>query len=665
LVKNDDEGGLRDDTSRRTERSKSSKMLLNEGGTVPKEALCQNNTKKKTKKPFEEKIRSRSRSLGMGVRFRSRSLSRGRTKQKTEKGDRKGAEEETDGLWDDTSRASRRSKNSKILLKEGETVPKKVLEKALSPSKPKKEIFQEKPSGEDHSPRSRSRSLSMRIRSKSRSRAPRKEKKNKSAKKETEEETSGLWDDASRASRSSKSSKVLLEEGKTVPKEVLEKAFAPSEPKKKLFREKASERDPATKSVESVNSRGSRKSRGSGVSRGSVEPSIKSFKSPMRILSPGSGKPKVTESSEHDTHEKGNIGEGKKHAKKETHAKKKYGIVRFRTPNSIRLRSLSRGKKEKNPAYPPALKNSSFVNKNEECPTNTDAFENTKGSSGPALESRRERGRTKERGMDPDGLVASKDDISVASFRSRASNRSRYSIKSSDKSNSSDKSKSSISIVSSNARTRNKSKSSVKSKSSAKSKSSTSTKSNSSADKSKASNTSSKKILRGYEEDNMSDSDVSFVEREIFALSEQLVSKGANWFNWNTSSKSYETYDREEQHDDEAMSKEVNDTSAWFTWNNDTRDDDETRHHEAREDMTLTGAEQQKHGWFDWSIAASMDEAEAIVKENNKEKGWFSQVSNYFADATLEGDAVASKKDDEDEEKKNNDSEEKANMRTS
>ncbi len=65
-----------------------------------------------------------------------------------------------------------------------------------------------------------------------------------------------------------------------------------------------------------------------------------------------------------------------------------------------------------------------------------------------------------------------------------------------------------------------------------------------------------RRILRGFGDgEDISDSNVSFVERELLKFSGQLVSKGVKyWLNWNKGSKSYESLQvdsREDKEEDE------------------------------------------------------------------------------------------------------------------
>lgn len=196
-----------------------------------------------------------------------------------------------------------------------------------------------------------------------------------------------------------------------------------------------------------------------------------------------------------------------------------------------------------------------------------------------------------------------------------------------------------------------------------------------------------KKILRGFEEDDNGtadeEDDVSFIERDLYELSEQLVSRGANWFNWNNPSKSYETFDPEKQKECEpATIMDNNDQqtainslgSTWFTWNNhDTFTEDELG--ETTEDATsLSDMEQHGGGWFNWNTAVDVgtpsrdgyslkyreenvadvdDDGDTIEEEDNNtdieashpEKGWFSQVSNYFTESTLQDIAIKTERE--------------------
>jgi len=130
-VDEEETGDLWDDMSR---RSSGSKVLLEDGALVPRQAL-------KGKKPRKNLFNSSSKTMKRSGRSRSRSLigrslSRKRDKAKTgnAKPDKGGMNkndkvDETGGLWEDGSRSSN---GSMMLLEDGVVVPKKALSSSKS-----------------------------------------------------------------------------------------------------------------------------------------------------------------------------------------------------------------------------------------------------------------------------------------------------------------------------------------------------------------------------------------------------------------------------------------------------------------------------------------------------------------------------------------------------
>ena len=169
------------------------------------------------------------------------------------------------------------------------------------------------------------------------------------------------------------------------------------------------------------------------------------------------------------------------------------------------------------------------------------------------------------------------------------------------------------------------------------------------------------------------------MERELFALSEQLVSKGVSWFNWNAGSKSYETLQKDARGDDDAATEEQNkNTDTWFNWN-DADANDETDEATTEDEDEATTEEKQNSGWFNWNGAVgSLDdgdgsltdeaggrdtndwkaddvsregvEVDAMASAEQNNNGWFSPLSNYFTNPHL-GDIGLAEAEEEDDER--------------
>ena len=226
-----------------------------------------------------------------------------------------------------------------------------------------------------------------------------------------------------------------------------------------------------------------------------------------------------------------------------------------------------------------------------------------------------------ERGIDPDGIVlSSTKDQDVANNKSKAARRSRR------------KSKKDATSVSSK-RSATSSKRSVQSR------------------------------LKAY--DDGSDTDVSFIERELFALPEKLVAKGTGWFTEWANALPYdadrlgeEDEEDEEEHTDTGAS---DDTDGEMT--DGTSDDGEMTNEESYTDGTYPSDEDGNTvnvGWFsnwignDTAVSlkggddAAREDADGKVanavsspaaEENTNNLGWITQMTNYFADDTLKVDA--------------------------
>jgi len=205
------------------------------------------------------------------------------------------------------------------------------------------------------------------------------------------------------------------------------------------------------------------------------------------------------------------------------------------------------------------------------------------------------------------------------------------------------------------------------------------------------SNKKNKKTLRGWEDNNTSDDDVFFVERELFVFSKQLVSKGVNWFNWNDGSKSYETSQIDARDDDDVATEEHNNNiDTWFNWN-DAASNDDTDDATREDEDKATTEEKQNSGWFNWNVVVgSLDdgdgsltdetggrdandwktddasregvEVDAMATAEQDKKGWLSPLANYFTNPHL-GDIGLTEAEEEDDDR--DDPEAKDDMRRS
>ena len=576
--------------------------------------------------------------------------------------------------------------NNKIeLLGDGAMVPAEAFKPKKGVSRRIKQMQRDGTSGR----RGRSRRLGAHIRS--RSRNPTKKAGEKADKKkgqqQEEEEAGSLWEDASRASKSSKQ-KLLLEDGAIVPKEALDSLERRGVSKriKNMGRSRSLVRfnDKSKKAKAKAPTATAARGRGRGGS---------GFKSPIRLRSLSRGRSK-NQLPRVDIKAQGNLEEDTAiEIVEKIPSKGKQRKVGFTSPMKS-VRSKSRGKsmtREKS--------KTKVVGKNEGKhempPRRSSRFSSSfKGRSIPSPLQRRSpetEVKDTQRGMEPEGIVAS----TASEFSILTSQQSKDGSRKSKKSN-----KSSLSRKSN--------------------KSSLSRKSNRSSVSKKS------KSLRGWaEEDDLSEDDIEVIENEIFlGLQERLVQEVNfnQWFNFGSKATEDEAKsvkpnkegeEEEAKQDNTAEAKgedsptieeEERDaapaTTNWFGWNIADEDGEtatfdgastfetspsledapsyETSPSMLEDSQTFESMEESMDestvgstvddGWFNWTggakvandnkgtkieeeedasrtdreLASENDEVRedadglaAAQQNTNGGDGWFSPLSNYFTDTNL------------------------------